>query len=164
MATLPIDKLLVDRCVDTVNAILTAMPTEDHPDRVIYVVPGQEVVWDDNCTGQLTARLSSFLPHRSTNTKTASLTKCSIDYWTASVEITLLRCAQVVDNQGLAPSPTELTADGLRGLYDMRVILEAITLLDFVDDVVTWEPIGPEGGFYGNRWIFTLKVDATPCD
>lgn len=163
MSELEMDEFIAEKCQETLDAILDALPNDLRPSRAIALVPGESVVWDSCCEGgQLTVRVASMAPRR-TGAKTALLTPCTIDYWTVTVEVMLLRCAAVVDNQGLAPSAEALTNDGTRGLSDMALILRTITQLPFVDDVTAWTPQGPSGGCFGNRWNFTFKADATPC-
>ena len=161
------ENALAAKMRETVDAVLAEMVLRDRPApaRVVYIVPGEAIVWDstDDCQGgQLTIRLSALAPHRS-GTKTATLTPCSIDYWTATLEVIMLRCAAVVDNQGMAPSSLRLAEDGQNGLNDLGGILRAISALEFVDDITQWTPQGPTGGMYGNGWFFTTKMDATPC-
>ena len=92
------------------------------------------------------------------------MTPCSIDYWIATIEVTLIRCVSVVDNQGLAPSPQTLTNDGLRIASDLGIMLRALSKLNFVDNITSWSPQGPIGGIGGSAWTFTTKLDSTPCD
>lgn len=163
----PLDVLIEERARFTLDKVLETLEEDGAalPARVVYLVPGESVVWDnDCCQGQLTARVSAMAAHRSTATRTTTLTPCSIDYWTVTLEVVLLRCAATINNAGQAPSADALTVDGRRGLGDMYSILRTITRLPFADDVTSWLPQGPQGGCFGNAWTFTFKVDATPCD
>lgn len=152
-----------------VEAVMAELELAESPKpvRVIYLAPGEQIVWDstEDCRGgQLTARLSALTPHRTGGTRPANFSPCTIDYWTATIEITLLRCAATVDNQGQAPSAATLTGDGLRGASDLGIILRALTKLEFIDNITQWTPQGPQGGQFGNAWFFTMKLDATPCE
>jgi hypothetical protein len=162
----PMEVLLEERMtevLDTIVAMLTAADS-DVPSRVINVVPGESIVWDQCCNGgQLTARLANMVPHYSHTTKQAQMTPCSIDYWTATVEVTLLRCAAVQNNAGAPPSAERIGANGSLSLSDMRIILQAMTTRDFVDDVNGFEALGPNGGCMGMSWQFYTKLDSTPC-
>jgi hypothetical protein len=142
--------------IDAINSQLTLPPT-----RVIYLVPGDAVVWDLGNCGQLSARLSQLVPH-ATYPGAYSL-KCAIDYWVATLEITLLRCAATVGDDMKPPTAARLTQDGNQGAEDMRIMLEQITLMDWVDAVPVWKPEGPQGGVFGTTWMITTKLDATPC-
>lgn len=160
------ETVIETRAKAALDAILAELPENQRPGRVVYLVPGDSIVWDfegDCAGGQLTARLSALVPHISGG-RTAFISPCTIDYWTATIEVTLLRCAATIDNSGAAPTPTKLSADGLAGARDLRVMLEAITGLDFVDGIGAWLPQGPNAGTYGNQWTFTTKLDATPCE
>jgi hypothetical protein len=35
--------------------------------------------------------------------------------------------------------------------------------MDFVHEVGTWQPSGPEGGCIAGAWTMTMRVDAIPC-
>lgn len=164
---LDFEAVLEARAREALDAIIAALAEaeSEEPARVVYVVPGAEIVWDEtgDCRGgQLTARLSSLTAHRQ-SPKPAQLTPCSIDYWTANLEVTLLRCVAVVDDNGSPPAADAITRDGQRQFSDMGIMLRALTSLDFIDDVVGWTPQGPLGGMAGPQWNVTFKVDATPC-
>jgi hypothetical protein len=171
MTTIDVSEMDMDEIIETratalIDDISDALEAEglSRPNRIVYLVPGTAVVWDSCCEGgQLSARLANLTPHISTAHNAAHSLACSIDYWTATIEITLLRCAQTVKNTGAAPSAAKLTIDGAKGTTDMRILLEQITLQDYVQAVGPWLPLGPQGGCFGNSWNFTMILDATPC-
>ncbi len=68
------------------------------PARVIALVPGTSVVWDDCENGQLTGRLAAMTPVSS-----KPVQRCGIDYWRATGELTLLRCALTQDDRDEHP-------------------------------------------------------------
>lgn len=157
------EDVIRERMDSVIAEVVQRMPADRKPSRVVNVAPGQSVAWDECCAGQLTARLATMTPVFR-QPRTAVMTPCSILYWAATVEVQLLRCAAVVNNQGMAPSPGQITLNGIDGLQDTRIILEAITAQDFVDGVPNWLPIGPNGGCYGVAWTFSMKLDSTPCE
>lgn len=159
----PLDDAILAACQQATGAVIAKLPEDNRPERIVTLVPGESVVWDDCCAGQLTARVTSFTPFRTQPTRPAVINPCTITYWIVNVEIMLLRCAAVLDNAGTAPSPEALTLDGTRGIFDMARMLEALVELDFVDDIVSWTPQGPSGGCFGNSIVFRMKVDSPPC-
>jgi len=161
------EELIEKRARYTLDKVMLELGASGRPlpAHVIYLVPGESVVWDNRCCeGQLSARLTTLAAHRTASVRPVTLTPCSIDYWTATLEVTLLRCAATIDNAGNAPSPGALLADGQSGLGDTGAMLRALTRVPFIDDVTSWTPQGPSGGCMGVTWTVTFKVDATPCD
>lgn len=166
----PMEVLIAVRCEQALDRIIELLTADGYtpPSRVVYVVPGEAIVWDSCCDGgQLTGRLSKLTPHFTGDHQLGF--GFIIDYWIAEIEIVLLRCAATVDNALVSPNAARLTQDGVQGAADMRTILEAInsmTEIDqdgnerpFMDSIPTWTPQGPNGGCFGNMWTFTCKLD-----
>lgn len=133
------------------------------PKRIIPVVPGSQVAWDDCCSGQLWGRLVSLGPMPGNNPgRLPGLGACGSPEYLATVEIGILRCASVFDdNTGRAPRPAKIGNEGAQLLEDMGDILRALACADAplkVRSIVGWTPTGPEGGCAGGYWQFTLAV------
>lgn len=129
---------------------------EEKPGRVVYVVPGAQIVWDDCCSGQLTGRLQSLSPVLASGTTS---NKCGIQFWRATGEVILLRCALMINDQGIAPRPDQLTEEGIECLDDSDVLLAHIADQDWVTGITAWNPIGPSSGCRGISVSFTFNVD-----
>lgn len=146
-----VEALVITRFTALLKDVTDAMKRP--PARVIALVPGTQVVWDSCEDGQLTGRLASMVPVSSTNQR------CQIDYWLSTGEITLLRCALSIDDQGRAPSPADLKAEAAESLADTDLLLKAVARQPWVDAIVSWAPLGPSGGCKGIQVTFTFKLD-----
>ena len=138
---------------ELIAAVTAALPANKRPARTISLVPGTQVVWDDCEDGQLTCRLASMAPISSSGQR------CQIDYWSATGELTLLRCALTQDDQGVAPKPGDLKAEGAESLADTDVMLKTVASFEWVDSIASWAPVGPDGGCKGIVITFTFKLD-----
>ena len=83
----------------------------------VHLYNGQAAPIDESCSGQLWARLVSVTPVLSTN-------GCVVVYNEIIVEIGLARCISVLDEQGEAPQPYEITHDALQALLSLIHISE----------------------------------------
>ena len=126
------------------------------PGRVIYVVPGSTIVWDDCCDGQLTARLASLAP---VMTSGGNMVNCGVQYWRATGELTLIRCALVIYNQGVAPVPSALNKEGKEALDDSDVLLATLGDFEWVTGISSWGALGPNAGCRGITVNFTFNLD-----
>lgn len=144
---------VVSQFTDLLNAVVNAMPSAQRPARVIPVVPGTMVVWDECEQGQLTGRLAALEP--------VSLTdqRCQIDYWIATGELTLLGCALGTNDQGEVPKAGDLAAEGAAALSDTDLLLKTVASFEWVDAIISWSPLGPDGGCKGIVITFTFKLD-----
>lgn len=124
------------------------------PARAIALVPGTAVVWDDCENGQLTGRLAAMTPVSS-----KPVQRCGIDYWRATGELTLLRCALTQDDQGRAPTPGDLRAEAAESLADTELLLKAVAKQEWVEQILSWTPLGPDGGCKGVQLTFTFVLD-----
>lgn len=129
---------------------------EKKPGRVIAVVPGNQVIWDDCCKGQLTARLVSLTP---VLTGGSSITQCGIKWWQAVGEITLVRCAATLNDNGSAPKPGVLLAEGRDALKDTDTIIKSIGTQDWIQSIGGWTPAANTGGCRGISITFNFNLD-----
>lgn len=128
--------------------------------------PGAELAWDDCCEGQVWVRVISILPSPLANP--GSFTQpCGVLSWVATLGIGVLRCAAVLDDNGNAPTPAELSADTLAMTRDAAALEAAIQCqigpqveqLSFL----RWEPLGPQGGCVGGEWVIMVKLPTCSC-
>lgn len=132
------------------------------PDRIIQIQPGQAAAWDVNCDGQLWTRLISMTPNPSASpNRVRGAGTCAVPFWVATMELGIIRCAATMDNKGNAPKAPRITEDGVQGVDDMAVLLGVLQCSDFTRSITSWTPRGPEGGYHGGYWEFT--VDMTNC-
>jgi hypothetical protein len=149
-----IETTVVNYFTELTSAVVAALPANKRPARVIPLIPGTQVVWDSCEEGQLTCRLSNLVPHSNTARQA-----CGVDYWTATCEITLLRCAAVLDDQGRAPLPGDLVADGRESLADTDLLLKTISTMEWVTNIQNWRPWDPQGGCKGVEVLFEFRLD-----
>lgn len=148
----PVEDFVVDKFTELLAEVTTNLTRV--PARVIPVVPGTSVAWDDCEKGQLTGRLVSMTPVSNVPSQ-----RCGVDYWRATGELMLLRCALAVDDQGRAPKPGDLKAEAAESLADTEVLLKAVIAMPWIDQIASWAPLGPEGGCKGVQVTFTFKLD-----
>lgn len=135
---------------DLLAAVVTALPAS--VGRAV-VAPGGEVAWDDCCDGQAWVRVISVAP--------TYQARCGIVKWTISLGIGVLRCAAVLDDDGVAPSPRQITADGHEMIADMDAIAHLIQCADDLPldpTLGNWTPLGPNGGCHGGEWSATAML------
>lgn len=129
------------------------------PDRV-HLYNGQAAPIDESCSGQLWARVVSITPVLSTN-------GCVVVHNEIIVEIGLARCISVLDEQGEAPQPYEITHDALQALTDTAEIANTIQTLaptlqekdNTISDIhiESWNPLPTLGGYGGITWNLKMK-------
>lgn len=158
-----------DRMTEAVSTALVSYVTEAidalswEPGRVVYVAPGDQVAWDDCCEGQIWSRIIGITPAQSQRNAprgwVGNAGVCGVTHYIIEVEIGLLRCASVVDDQGQAPAAATIGAEGLATLEDSMAILSAISCSKFTRQIGRYFPMGPQGGCVGGRWTFDMRLD-----
>ena len=126
----------------------------------VHLYNGQAAPIDESCSGQLWARLVSVTPVLSNN-------GCVVVYNEIIVEVGLARCVSVLDEQGEAPQPYEITHDALQALTDTAEIAQTIqslaTTLQEKDNTISdihiesWNPLPTLGGYGGITWNLKMK-------
>lgn len=137
------------------------------------VMPGASVVEDDCCEGggQLHIRVISIVGVGALSNPNSQ--PCNPLYQ-VRVGLGTRRCAHTVDDNGVPPSPAEMTADALLLLQDRADLMEAIVCSiapTFHDrnDIATlriedWLPSNILGGCMGTEITFTFnQVLCAPC-
>lgn len=149
-----------EKFTNLINGIYELIPLSDKPGRTVHLLPGNNVADDNCCDGQLTGRLVSLLPHVPNASGRSAGGGCGIDYWNGVGEVQLLRCAAVVNNQGKAPRPIVLDAEGVSQMDDSDAILTVLLEQDWVKSVNAWTPKGPGGGCRGIAITFGFRLDS----
>lgn len=126
----------------------------------VHLYNGQAAPIDESCSGQLWARLVSVTPVLSTN-------GCVVVYNEIIIEVGLARCVSVLDDQGEAPQPYEITHDALQALTDTAEIANTIQTLaptlhekdNTISDIhiESWNPLPTLGGYGGITWNIKIK-------
>jgi hypothetical protein len=126
----------------------------------VHLYNGQAAPIDESCLGQLWARLVSVTPVLSDN-------GCVVVYNEIIVEVGLARCVSVLDDQGEAPQPYEITHDALQALTDTTEIANTVQTLaptlqekdNTISDIhiESWNPLPTLGGYGGITWNLKMK-------
>lgn len=126
----------------------------------VHLYNGQAAPIDESCSGQLWARVVSITPVLSNN-------GCVVVYNEIIVEVGLARCISVLDDQGEAPQPYEITHDALQALTDTAEIANTIQTLaptlqekdNTISDIhiESWNPLPTLGGYGGITWNLKMK-------
>lgn len=137
----------------------------------VVVQPGNSVVWDDCCDGLLYIRVVSI--EGSTSLSDPQTQPCDPVY-RIRVGIGLVRCIHTVSDEGVPPTPGEMTADALQGLQDRADLTEGILceiapeIAEWMDGgalrIEQWLPTTAQGGCVGGEVTITFKQAlCTPC-
>lgn len=147
---------------DPVGPVLTALtalvgaaltPT---PGRLLSA-PGGEVAWDSCCDGMAWVRVKSVEAANTTS-------QCGPTLWVVTFGAGALRCAATVDDRGRAPKPATLTAEALQMTADQGAIASALACANIQWlNLISWEPLGPQGGCVGGEWTLTVKIPTCAC-
>lgn len=130
----------------------------DPAPEVAIIAPGAEVAWD-NCCGQLWVRVVDFGPPSGVRqTRKADGSLCAMRRQ-AQIEVGMLRCAAVVNDQGQPPTEQELNEDGAQVLADAEGLWALLSCEVKVREVLRWTPVGPAGGCVGGHWRFTIDLE-----
>lgn len=148
------EEFITTKFTELLDDILSRL--EQQPGRVIAVVPGTSIVWDDCCEGQLTARLVSLTP---VLTQATPMSQCGIKYWQAVGEVALLRCSQALEEDGSAPAPVKVLTEGVDQLKESDEILKALANQSWISSLANWQPLGPNAGCRGISINFNFNLD-----
>lgn len=126
-----------------------------------FVQVGANVAHDDCCGGQVWVRVVSLAPVYPGNAPA----NCAPIYYNAQLAMGTIRCAAVVDDNGVAPAPSTITAEAHDMTQDMHDLMAAIQCCGEkpMPVINSWTPTGPLGGCAGGEWTFTIKIDNCGC-
>ena len=163
--------------VDYLGPMMSAwlMCVKDHLSKPVgraLVMPGNSVVWDDCCDGQLWVRIISIVGV--SNLSNQATQPCNPLYQ-VRVGIGVLRCAHTVDDAGRIPTPAQMTADAFQTYQDRADMVEAIVccISPLVEEdhrmgtlrIEDWLPLGVDGGCVGGEITVTVNsILCTPCE
>lgn len=165
MAT-PLNSIPVPFAHDTLAPILYDLVEEIRAElaekvyavgRVVHLAPGADPAWDNCCDGQLYSKIVDVEPVYPENRK-ADGSYCAPVRWTVTAAVGVLRCAAVLDDRGVAPRPSAITANGYEMSADMLAILGVLACSTKLSEVLRWEPLGVEGGCHGGEWQFIVSL------
>jgi len=132
------------------------------------VVPAGLVAWDacertsDGRDGQLWAAVQTLIPAN----PTGGAAGCWRGIWQA--ELGVVRCVSTVDDQGRPPPAAWLAEDAWTQARDADALARLVLCCqDRWDpqqqtsgvELVGWDPLGPDGGCVGGRWIIRGEYD-----
>lgn len=130
----------------------------DPAPELAIIAPGSEVAWD-NCCGQLWVRVVDYGPPSGVRqTRKADGSLCAMRRQ-ATIELGMLRCAAVVDDQGQPPTEQEINEDGAQVLADAEGLWLLLSCDVKVRELIRWTPVGPNGGCVGGHWRFTIDLE-----
>lgn len=128
----------------------------------VALYPGGEVAWDQcDCDGQLWVRLTEM---ERAGDGDRNGTPCGPLLWKATLGVGVIRCVGTLDDQGNSPPTNRLNMDTLQMTQDMSDLAVAMTcclspqLEESRLQMLTWNPLGPQGGCAGGEWVFTVLV------
>lgn len=146
-------KQWLDHYRDLIEAALTPTPGK------VIVQPGGEVAWDQvDCEGQAWSRIVALAPV--IGTRKANGVAC-VEWWDVTFAVGVIRCVKGPNQRGVLPNAAQITADGHRFADDLVALLTAIECDEYVRQIVTAIPLGPQGGGAGSEVQFIVRVQ--PC-
>ncbi|QGJ88887.1 hypothetical protein PBI_TEAMOCIL_33 [Microbacterium phage Teamocil] len=146
-------KVYLDYYRDLIGGVLTPAPGK------LFVQPGAEVAWDqEKCEGQAWSRIVSLTPV--IGTRKANGVAC-VEWWDVTFAVGVLRCVANVNNRGKVPTAEQITADGHEFADDLVTLLTAIECDQYVRQIVTAVPLGPQGNAAGSEVQFIVRLQ--PC-
>lgn len=129
--------------------------------RVIPTQPGTAAAWDDCCDGQLWVRLVQV--QAAVSPPKADGTPCTPLYWLVTAAMGVVRCAHVLDENGVAPSAVLVAEDGQEMLDDLQELQQVLICNGRTVMPGPWRPLGVSGGCHGGEWQFTFRVEVCGC-
>lgn len=120
------------------------------------------------CQGQLTVRVSNVFPTAVfPNPRQDAIPVGGVDgdgsSWAVELEVAVLRCAPVMDEDGLPPSIADQQSSALTVMGDAALIRQAVTGFAISRDQAhifgQYSPLGPEGGCVGSGVLCTFLVE-----
>lgn len=123
------------------------------------VAPGTAPAWDDCCQGQLAVRLVN-TQVRNTSPRPVG---CKHQGYIYTIGISVIRCAQTIDDRGRAPKPDKISKDASNMTADMVAVQHFLECNDTIFQMLSWSPQGVTGGCHGGEWLFTLLQEPLGC-
>ena len=139
-----------------------------------FLAPGGPPPYDTCCDcgtgeGMAYVQIASVAPTDDFPNQQTGAMRCPPSGQILQLNIAILRCAAVVDDQGRAPSSERMTADALKVQRDRTIVYEAIRCC-YLDDadpgtyvIGAFTPLGPIGGCVGGLTTLTLAAPVCRC-
>lgn len=123
---------------------------DDTRPQLVFLNPGSTVAWDQcDCGGMMWVRAAPVTPADSVQGN------CGPVVLQASLFLGVIRCVHGLTDQGF-PTGDEMTADALKMIDDMEILLDAIRCCFKKDragvSIRSWQPLGNEGTCGGGEW------------
>jgi hypothetical protein len=134
-----------------------------YPVGLAHLAPGNNVAWDDCCNGQLWVRVISVVGASSMSNP--RLQPCALQFQ-VRLGVGVIRCAAVINDQGVPPSAQQMTNDTLMMLVDRTDVMQALIccvpnipgLNSQTLRIEDWLPQGPQGGCVGGEITITFTI------
>lgn len=126
-----------------------------------FLNPGGPVPWDECCDGQAWVRIVSMTPLRQRGVGPTSAA-CIVG-WQVVLAAGVLRCIEVIDDAGRAPTDVEMTRDAAQMISDAASLLQALACSDLPLALGAWAPLGAEGGCAGGEVQMTATLTTCAC-
>lgn len=149
---------------DYVDRAQQALTDEGRPaGRVVRHGPGARLPWDECCDGQLWARVVNVQPVVTQQARGIS-TPCGVMFWQVTVGLNIIRCVATVNDAGQAPPADVIEEDGQLMLDDLATLQQVILCHPDTRSILSWTPLGAQGGCAGGEWQFTARMGVCGCE
>lgn len=133
-----------------------------------FVNPGETVPDDECCEGQLAVRIVERFPSRTFPSIDTTASNCNPMFWAVQLGVSVLRCAHVLDDNGVFPTGEEMTADAFAMNRDAALIETAIRCCWVPRGtekkmIQGWRPKETEGGCMGGEWLVYYAQPSCSC-
>ncbi len=133
-----------------------------------FLNPGLTVPDDECCEGQLAVRVIERFPSRTFPAIDATASNCNPLFWAVQLGVSVLRCAHVLDDDGVFPTGEEMTADALAMNRDAALLETAIRCCWdpaglHKKMIQQWTPKETEGGCMGGEWRVYFAQGSCSC-
>lgn len=161
------------------SASASALNEAGVPPGRVELTPGVAPAWDDCCSGQLYLRVVEVFPSAGAGAAFPQMDSaqrgvggraCGFHMVAVHIGLGIIRCASTLDDDGSAPTPAEVTADGDEMLDDMAMLLDVLACeVGSLPGVMAvkvnrWTPQGVEGGCHGGEWGAYIGLDPCLCN
>lgn len=166
--------LATPKALELLSCLEEALSTYEAEVCRSFLAPGGPPAWDFCCDcgrgdGQAWVQIASLGPTQAFPATFQAGMRTLPQEFVLEMNIGILRCAAVLDDQGRPPSSNRLTQDALKVQRDRAIVAEAIRCC-FLEDadpgtftVGSWTPLGPQGGCVGGQTNIRIAAPACRC-
>lgn len=164
--------LIPDTLSDEMWALLNcangALIEAERPVAKAFVNPGLTVPDDECCEGQLAVRVIERFPSRTFPTIDTTSSNCHPMFWAVQLGVSVMRCAQTIDDNMEFPAAEEMTADAFAMNADAAILETAIRCCWVPKGtekkmIQQWVPRETEGGCMGGEWLVYYAQGSCSC-